>query len=89
MSFYNAFPFNYHSCLTNFYSNVPHCQSNVLPGVLQSKLITSKKHTYGAGYVIQTTKCVSLQMLRYGKSVLKSEHSIVEEIVWKSVFINQ
>ncbi len=31
---------------------------NVLQGVLQSKLITSKKHTYGAGYVIQTTKCV-------------------------------
>jgi len=36
-----------------------------------------RKATYGSGYVIQTSNYINLQIMLYGKSVLRSLHSIV------------
>lgn len=38
-------------------------------------LLDQKSCTYRACYVIQTPKCISLQIMHYGKSVLRLEHS--------------
>lgn len=35
-------------------------------------LLCQQSHGYEAGYVMQTSKCISLQIIHYGKSVLRS-----------------
>lgn len=44
---------------------------NAVPGELSSKFTTSENHTYGSSYVMQTSKFIILQIMRYGKIVLK------------------
>jgi len=39
-----------------------------------SQVYFVRKATYGAGYVLQMSKCISLQMMHYGKNVLLSLH---------------
>ncbi len=46
-------------------------------------LLHQKSHTYGADYVMQKSKCLSLQIMHYCKSVLSSYHSTVQGIVKK------
>lgn len=36
----------------------------------RASLLAQESHTYGAGYVMQTSKCISFQIMHYGESVL-------------------
>ncbi len=38
----------------------------------QASLLCQKSHTYAAGYVMQTLNYISLQIMHYGKQVLRS-----------------
>lgn len=56
-----------HAC-GEIYAKTPHCKCNSVPGELSSKFNASEK-SYGAGNVIQTSKCVSLQVMHYSEGV--------------------
>ncbi len=51
------------------------CKCNAVPGALQSKFTASEK-PYGAGYVMQSSKCIGLQILPSIKIVWSSKHSV-------------
>ncbi len=69
------------------FHRTPHCQCNAVPGEQPSKLLWQKSHTYGAGYVMQKVQCISLQIMNYGKSVVRSETLLIDnldklQIIW-------
>lgn len=47
---------------------------NAVPGEPLRKFTTSENHTYGSSYVMQTSKCLILQIMHYGKSL---SHNII------------
>ncbi len=54
----------------------------------RASLLYQEIHTYGAGYVMQTPTYISLHIICFGKSILRSLISIVQETALKYVFIN-
>ncbi len=44
----------------------------------QARLPCQKSHSYRAGYVMQKSKCIGLQIMCNRKSVLRSWHSIAQ-----------
>ncbi len=55
----------------------------------KASLLCWKYHVYGAGYVMKISKCISLQIMHYGKSVLRSYNSIVQGTTQKYAFVIQ
>lgn len=62
----------------HLYLNASYRKCSVVPGVLLCKFTTLKKPYIWSWYVFQTSKCIHLQMMNYGKSVLMSLHSIMQ-----------
>lgn len=58
-----------HAC-GEIYAKTPHCKYNSVLGKLSSKFTSEKP--YRTGYVNQTSKCVSLQVMHYSEGVLRS-----------------
>ncbi len=52
----------------------------------QTSLLHQKRHTNGADYVMQISKCINLQIIRYGKNVPGHHDSILQGI---KLIINQ
>lgn len=50
--------------------NAPHCKCNAVPGELLSKF-TISGNPYGADYVMKMLTCISLQIMHYGKSIVR------------------
>lgn len=54
----------------------------------QASLQIKVSHTPGARYVVQTSTCITLQTMHYGKIVLRSLHRIVQRYKYKSLLID-
>ncbi len=45
---------------------------NAVQVCYQASLLCQKSHTNGIGYVMQTSKYIILQIMHYGKNILRS-----------------
>ncbi len=61
----------FHFCFTGLIPNCSTVQVMLYQVSYGASLLCQKSHTYGTGYVTQTSKCISLQILHYGKSLFE------------------
>lgn len=61
-----------------------HITNSVLYQVrYRARLLHEKSHAYGADYVMHVSTFISLQIMKYGKDILRSEHIIVHGTIFK------
>ncbi len=59
-------------------TRAPRIASSMLYRVCyRASLLHQKSHAYGAGYVMQISKCICLQIMCYCKRVLRSKHTVI------------